>query len=246
MNIIARRKAISLTIIILLLFLTAKSLHSNRDKKIIIEDFEGYKNNLFKAWQLRDASEKEAARIYTIKSEDDNRYLNAETEGGSVQIAKKTTWNLKKYPFLSWRWRVRMVPRGGRENAKGKNDSAAAIYVIFQREKIPFLSWKYQPVNVIKYIWSSTLPINKVVRKSKTRLGTTIYEGRFLVLRSGVKDINKWITEKRNVLKDYKSLYGSYPEYAPLLIAILTDSNDTDSAASADYDDIIITSTASE
>ena len=133
-----------------------------------------------------------------------------------------------------------MLPDGANEEARGKNDSGLAIYVIFQRSRIPFLSWKYQPINVIKYVWSTTLPVGKVVRKDKTRLGSIIYEGYFIVLQSGTGNIGKWIMEERNVLDDYRKVFGEDPEYNPYLIAVLSDSNDTKSKAVADYDEIII------
>ena len=153
--------------------------------------------------------------------------------------SRKKYWDLKIHPFLSWKWRVTELPEGANEEAGGKNDSPAAIYVVFPRKQIPFISWKYQPINVIKYVWSSTLPVGKIVKKQKDKLDTTIYEGRFVVLRSGKDDMGKWISEKRNVLDDYKKLFGAYPKYNPILVAILTDSNDTKSRAAADYDDIV-------
>ena len=33
-----------------------------------------------------------------------------------------------------------------------------------------------------------------------------------VVVRSGKRDIGKWITESRNVFEDYKKLYGKEPE----------------------------------
>jgi hypothetical protein len=149
-------------------------------------------------------------------------------------------WDINSYPILTWQWRVHRLPLGANEAKRGRNDSAAAIYVLFQRKQIPYLSWRYQPVNVIKYIWSSSLPAGMVVKKKKIQFGSIIYEGRFIVLESGNKKIGKWISEKRNVLKDYIRVFGKKPTYNPILIAILTDSNNTKSSAIADYDNIVI------
>ncbi len=234
-------RAFIVFILFILLLGMQDVVKSNSHNSILIDDFEKYQNNLFNTWLLRTSSIEEAAKIYTIKTDKNkNSFLSAKSLGTSIQIAKKVNWDLRSYPFLTWKWRAIQLPTGANEAARGRNDSGAAIYVIFQRAKIPFLSWKYQPINVIKYVWSTTLPKGTVVNKDKTKLGSTIYEGRFLVLQSGKESLKKWITEKRNVLLDYKRLFGGTPEYNPYLIAILTDSNDTRSIAIADYDDIII------
>jgi hypothetical protein len=114
------------------------------------------------------------------------------------------------------------------------------MYVVFIRRRVPLLPWDKQPINVIKYVWSTTLPVGRVLNKIKNKLGMIIYEGRFLVLQSGASRMGGWITERRNVLEDYRRLFGNNPPGNPVMVAILTDSNDTRSVASADYDDIVI------
>ncbi|MDY6933583.1 MAG: DUF3047 domain-containing protein [Spirochaetota bacterium] len=211
-----------------------------KNNLIVIDNFEHPRGDLFQTWLLRNAPIKEANKIYKIQTSNNNRFLHAESIGTSIQIAKKVKWNIKRYPILTWRWRAVELAEGANEGARGRNDTTASIYVIFQRNSIPFLSWKYQPVNVIKYLWSTTLPIGKVVQKEKVKMGKTIFEGKYLVLQSGKKLLNKWISEKRNVLLDYINLFGTPPKYNPILIGILTDSNDTNSTAIADYDNLII------
>lgn len=215
--------------------------HTYGDKNCItIDNFEESANTLTNKWASRNATKEETSKIYKIKTENKNKFLQANSYGTSIQIARKVDWDLKSYPVLSWRWRVSKIPKGAKEDARGRNDSAAAIYVIFYRNRIPFISWKYQPINVIKYLWSSTLPKEKIVKKSKNKFGKTIYEGRFLVLETGEEQLNKWILEKRNVLLDYIQLFDEKPKYNPFLIGILTDSNDTNSTAICDYDDILL------
>jgi hypothetical protein len=230
--------AVFLSILVFMLLMIFP-VFSKAPNRTIIDTFETYNNNIFDTWLLRDDPVSDAARIYSIRAENKNKFLHAETTGGSIQIAKKVSWDLKIHPVLYWKWRVNRLPEGANEDARGKNDSAAAIYVVFPRKHIPLVSWKYQPINVIKYVWSTTLPVGQIVQKQKEKLETTIYEGRFIVLRSGKKDAGTWILEKRNVLEDYKKAFGTSPRYTPILVAILTDSNDTKSTASADYDDII-------
>ena len=233
---------IIIIIFIIIIFYSPANDLLTDNKFLVLENFEKYSDSsaVFKHWLLRDENVGEASNIYKMKTEKNNQFLNARSEANSVQIAKKVDWDIKSYPVFSWKWRITELPSGANEEARGKNDSGASIYVIFQRDRIPFLSWKYQPVNVIKYVWSTTLPIGKIVKKEKSKAGKIIYEGYFFVVQSGTKNLGKWITEERDILKDYKKVFGDSPKYNPFLIAILSDSNDTKSTSDADYDDILI------
>ncbi|MBN2401443.1 MAG: DUF3047 domain-containing protein [Spirochaetes bacterium] len=227
-------------VIVIFLYFSRECITGNTS--IVLEDFEKYsdKDNIFNTWLLRDDDKKSSSGTYKVSEENGNKFLSAVSAGNSIQIAKKVSWDIRSMPVLSWKWRITILPENANEKAKGKNDSGASIYVIFQRSRIPFLPWQYQPINVIKYVWSSNLPIDHIVYKKKTKLGNIIYEGYFYVIESGSGNTGKWITEERNVLSDYRKVFKESPKNNPYLIAILSDSNDTKSNAAADYDDIII------
>lgn len=214
----------------------------NASSSIVVDDFQGYTSGIFSKWMIRDATRKAAESVYRLVAEEGNIYLAADTRGSSIQIAKKVNWRLGSHPFISWKWRARRLPSNANEAYGNSNDSAASIYVIFQRARVPFMPWDRQPINVIKYVWSTTLPAGRVVNKKKEKLGVVIYEGRFLVLQTGSSKLGRWVIEKRNVLDDYRRLFGANPPGNPLIIAILSDSNETRSSAAADYDDILIMS----
>jgi len=227
----------------------AVSAFSSSDT-IIIEDFRKYSSNPLSEWDTRKNAEA-APLIYSVKEEGGRKFLRASTEKSrkSTQIGRPVNhrssgktfvaWDIKQYPYLSWDWRVHTLPQGGNEKIDGRNDSAAGLYVIFRRANIPFAGWNNQPVNWIKYAWSCTLPVGTVINTSRTRMGVTLFEGRYVVVASGPGELKKWITIKRNIDEDYRKFFGSAPRFNPSMVAILTDSNDTKSIAAADYDNII-------
>ncbi len=236
---------------ILILILTLPFAPELKSSEQILEDFEHYKNYPFQTWKMR-KNNRNKYKIYKIRRQNNNKYLSASTKysNDSIQLglplnqySKKRNhiWRIGKYPYLSWKWRVKKLPVGGNERQGKKNDSAAGIYVIFQSKKIPFLSWRYQPVNWIKYVWSTTLPKGTVVKRTIKKYGLTIH-GRYVVVASGKEGLNRWKTFKRNVLLDYIRFFKKQPRYNPLMIGILTDANATKGLAAADYDDIIISS----
>ena len=60
-----------------------------------------------------------------------------------------------------------------------------------------------------------------------------------VAVESGNENVGKWITEHRNVYKDFKALFGEEPPAAGG-IAIMTDTDNTGESATAYYDDIRI------
>jgi len=217
---------------------------------IVLEDFQKYGGNPFSDWSFRESYGK-AASVYSIVEEKGKKFLRGSTVNSnkSVQLGKqvnennligknKISWDIYSYPCISWDWRVRVIPKGGNETLTKTNDSAASIYVVFQKVRVPFAGWQYQPANWIKYIWSSTLPVGTVISRKFSRFGLSLYEGKYIVVASGKKDLGKWITFKRNVLADYQTYFGAKPAFNPIVIGILTDSNATESQAEADYDNI--------
>jgi hypothetical protein len=223
---------------------------SSEPEYLLIEDFQKYGSKPYPDWESHE-DKIEADSIYSVIEENGSKFLRGSTVNKKymVQIGKrvshdkksdrnKINWDINSYPFLSWDWRVRILPTGANERDDNLNDSAASIYVVFQRAKVPFTGWQKQPANWIKYVWSTTLPVGTVVSKKYAKMGVTIYDGRYIVVASGKKDLGRWITFKRNVLEDYKTHFGKKPAFNPIEIGILTDSNSTKSTAEGDYDNI--------
>jgi hypothetical protein len=194
---------------------------ASQPDKIIIETFASSKKNkpIPDGWK----SSRGDVSMYSLKEEDGKYYMHVETKGGCTSIGKRINFSAEKSPFLSWIWRVENLPEGGKETGKKTNDSAGGLYVIF---KGSFMS-----NNVLKYVWSSTLPPGTVLSSpynSRTKI---------IVLEGGPEKTGKWINETVNIKEDYKKCFGSEPPSVDA-IGILTDSDNTKSLAAADYSDI--------
>ena len=166
---------------------------------------------------------------YRIQKEGDNFYLNAQTEGDAVNFGRatkviyhdrETKANLRLFQKLRWRWRVHNLPEGADQTDNYKNDSAAAVRLVFGTNPLSGKS--------LKYIWSATLPIGTVIKSRNQYV---------IVLRSGEEELGKWVWEEENAYEDYRRLFGGDPRPSDLL-GLLTDSNNTKSFVKADYDDI--------
>lgn len=239
------KRAVILMILLLLLPLisgNSGTLYSEPES-IVIEDFNKSGDVFFREWKNMESSVNPWEEYY-LASENGKKFLRASTERNpalSIQIGKvvNNKWNIFNYPVITWEWRAHRLPVNGNESRSSRRDSAAGIYVLFQRKKIPLVGWQHQPMNWIKYVWSTTLPVGTVIPRKKVQSGVTLYDGRYVVVASGEKELGKWISFKRDVVSDYRTYFGKTPSANPVMVALLTDSNKTGSRAVADYANII-------
>jgi hypothetical protein len=211
-------------------FLYADDRATEAGEMLSLETFEKDLPHAFpQQWQIR-GNEDEARTIYQVTKEGGNHFLRAHTKSQGIQIGLPHSFEPKKFPALQWRWRAAQLPPGGDERTTKMNDSAAAVYVIFDSRLMP---------RAIKYVWSSTLPAG-------TRLDSPVYwRAKVVVLQSGPADNGEWRQETVNFYQDYKELFGFEPGEVQG-IAVLTDSDKTKSIAEADYDDFTLLSAKSQ
>jgi hypothetical protein len=186
------------------------------ENTFLIEDFSKSKIGRFPSdWKSKKSI---GEKLYIVSKDKNNKFLSVTDRGESVQIGKPISWDIKKFPVLKWRWRVKELPVGANESNDETNDSAAGLYVVFDN------AWLFIP-RTIKYVWSSSLPKGTVIEKGYTRI---------VVIRSGKDKINSWSNESVNIYNDYEKFFGKTPPN-PRGIALLTDANATRSIAVADY-----------
>lgn len=194
------------------------------DKDVVwVDDFE---NEKMQNWHGR-ADHYES--IYKLDSIDGQSYLSASSKGSDNFILKKLDVDLVKYPYLNWKWRANTLPVNGDESKKQNCDIAASVIIVFRASK-----WRPQ---TLKYTWSSTLEKNTITKSPFAHWPTRTD---IVVLQSGDKHLNEWVTEKVNVLDHYKMLYDkkNVKQRKVEALVIMTDSDNTNSLSEADYDDI--------
>ena len=211
----------------LLLFMGVYSLYAS--DIVVLADFETLAENKFpEGWGVKKGLWYVSGRgnmVWKIKKEEGNKFLSAHSRRDSYTIGKEYLYSLEKFKFLRWRWRVHTLPSGADEEKKSAGDSAAGLYVIFPGFVVPYS---------IKYVWST--------KRNVGLIGNSPFSSRskIVVVRSGSKDLGRWVEEKRNVFEDFKMVFNTQKVTKdPRGIAVLTDSDNTGSEARADYDDIV-------
>lgn len=185
-----------------------------------IEDFSKAKvGELPPDWKVRKDSGKE---VYQVAEESGLRFLRATAKGLGIQAAKEYEWDLGASPMLVWSWRPREFPKGADERDSKTNDSVLAVYMLVPHSRV-------RGPKAVKYIWSEKVPVGT---KLESNMGLT----QVRVLRSGVPEKKgEFVEERVNVLEDYKKYFNEKETPKPAGIAVLTDSDDTNSTAQGDY-----------
>ena len=173
---------------------------------------------------------------YQVMEESGNKFLRFEGIRGkhlNYPLINKDNLNIYSTPVLEWKWRILDIPDGANEDNKSSNDAAASIYVVFDLGKVLF---KRVPKS-IRYTWSSTLPVGK-------EMSHFYGNQKIVVIGTGQEGTGEWMTFQRNIVEDYKRLFGDAPPEVPIAILILSDGDSTQQMVKADYDDILLKSSS--
>ena len=200
-KILSWRKVIGGLILILLtpsLVLSEENGTHPATDSMVLEDFRDPDENGFpKGWDAQ-RSKTTAKETYQIRQEDTQAFFEAKDANQRV-YTKQISWDPQSHPILTWRWRVRSVPKEG--------EFIAAVYPSLD------VDFMFIPVNT-KYVWS----LNKEV-------GTVIEGGMFgsteMVIRSGPEPIGEWVEEKVNVYEDFLRVHNHEPAPKAWGISIL-------------------------
>lgn len=119
------------------------------------------------------------------------------------------------------------LPLGGDVRLKKKNDQAAQLLVAFKGRKI------------ISYIWDTVAPEGSVSDES---IGwPTNLKIKVITVKSGVSDLKNWVSFKRNIVEDYRSLFLEDP---PLIegVRVQINSQNTGTLAEVLFGKIVLLS----
>lgn len=166
---------------------------------------------------------------YRIVQEDGRTVLRAHAKGAASGISKKLSFDPRAYRYLRWSWKVTDTIATGNERTKQGDDYAARVYVVFPGR----FFWQMRAIN---YIWANKLPKGEFVPNAFTA------NAMLLAVQSGPAKAGQWVSEERDILADYRRMFGEEPPLAGA-VAIMTDTDNTGAKATAWYGEISIATT---
>jgi Protein of unknown function (DUF3047) len=186
---------------------------------IVFEAHKAQANQLPDGWSVKTL--KGQADVATIAGEE-GTVLRLRSRNTSFSLERSLDVDLARYPYMSWQWKVTELPRGGDFRHFRTDDQAAQILVAFSDRRI------------VTYIWDTTAP--KDLMQSASMM--PLLHLTALVCRSGPNEMNRWITETRNLAADYERAYGRSGSHVKGL-RLQINSQHTNSSAESYFGDVV-------
>ena len=196
---------------------------SAQESQVIVEDWSRQslgQTGVPSGWERYETPRGRPAYDFTVVEDAGWRALLLKSHDDHSTIAREIRVDLRATPILEWTWRIVRLPAGADIRRRETSDLTGHLFVVWPRFPGPLRS------RLVGYVWDASAPVDTMQRSRKT--GTVT----FFVTRSGTANLNRWLTERRNVYEDYRSAFGEYPE-SPSAVAISIDTNDTHSEAEA-------------
>ena len=163
---------------------------------------------------------------YTIEQNGDRQTIKAEASGTASVLFRSHKVDLGKTPIVHWRWKINST-YGTQldEQSRDGDDYPARIYFVVKVGPFP---WQTLAVN---YVWSSSGQVGDSWPNAYTK------KAQMMAIQAGSSNAGRWVTEKRNVVEDFKRLFdvdvGTLDGYA-----VMVDGDNTGSTGTAWFSDI--------
>ncbi|MBT8524562.1 DUF3047 domain-containing protein [Polynucleobacter paneuropaeus] len=182
--------------------------------------------------------------VYHLEKYQGRTILSASSKTAASGLAIKLVPRSAQNLWLRWEWKATgMIPAA--DNADQQNDDAPLrIMVAFDgnksklslKEKMNFelanlISGQEMPYATLMYIWSGKTPVDTTLDNPRT---TRV---KMIVVDSGQEHIGEWRLHERDLSADYQKAYGEAAGKV-IGIALLTDTDNTQSETRAYYGDI--------
>jgi len=195
-------------------------------------------------WKSIEFESIEQQTRYSLVTEDGRTVVRADSHASASMLATKINIDPAQHPILHWQWKIKNTVEHGNVHRKDGDDYAGRLYITFDYDlsKLGFLErmkvemfklyyGDYPPLRAICYIWDNKNPPGQMVANPYTD------RVMMFVVESGTEKLNQWITEERDITKDYQAAFGE-PQTAITSIAVMTDTDNTGGSATAWYGDI--------
>lgn len=198
---------------------------------ILSQHLNGESDNIFigkfSEGKLEDWKNKElkGRTSYSLATSDGRQAIMAKSNGTASAFLKQVYIDLDKTPYLNWSWKIDRTLNIEDETIKPGDDFAARIYVIVR------IGWSPWGVNAINYVWSSA------GKEGSDWPNPFSNKARMIAVKAGDRYAGQWKQEKRNIQKDFEKAFNTKIRYIDA-IAIMTDTDNSQSQAVAYYGDI--------
>jgi Protein of unknown function (DUF3047) len=197
------------------------------------------------SWQPLEFKKIPRHTSYSLVRSDGVVVVRASSEASASGLVRRMRIDPRQYPVVQWRWKVEGLLEKGDVSSKKGDDYPARIYITFEYdpsrlglfdkarfEAVRLLYGEYPPFAAITYIWEGHAPLGTIVPNAYTD------RVKMIVVESGSARVGRWVSERRDLLADYRAAFGDEPPEISG-VAIMTDTDNTGESVTAYFGDIV-------
>jgi len=162
---------------------------------------------------------------YSASRDEKEDVIKAHSINSASMIYQKMNIPLSETPFLQWSWKIEHTFSDINERTRQGDDFAARLYIAVKGKNGSFYP------RTLTYVWSSNAAIHSHWQSPYSS------QAILLAINSGEKNKNRWVSHKRNLKEDLQHYFNEEFDHIEG-IAIMTDSDNTHSEATAYYKNI--------
>jgi len=204
-------------VIVLLAMTTIATADTISISRFAVEGFSGWEKEKF-----------QGETEYRLLRDGRQTVVMAHSRSAASGMLKKMQVDPAKYRYLNWSWKVGGMLKSREEKSKAGDDYRARVYVIFPGT----FFWQTRAIN---YVWAGHLAKEESFPNPFTR------NAMMVVVESGAEKNNTWVTEQRDILADYRRLFGEEPRQIGA-VAFMTDTDNSGGETTSWYGDIYLSS----
>lgn len=196
-----------------------------------------------KGWHIVSLAATFEKTAYALVPGKQGSVVRARSHGENASLATKHRVDLHAHPILEWRWKVSTTIQKARADDKLRDDSPARSFVSFDYDELPLtqrlkhvamrvLGYEAVPRRAIAYFWANEE--QPLVVLDNTRAEWI----QMVPVRNRTAPTGTWLSERRNVLSDYRQIFGEDPPPVKR-VAFMADTENTETKVTAFYGDIV-------
>jgi hypothetical protein len=199
-----------------------------------------------RGWQPYALRRDRAATRYTVVRDRDRAVLHAKADAAATGLRCPVRIDPSARSRLNFSWRVSAMSEQTSVDTPEQDDAPARVIVAFDgdaarlslRDRLIFdqvelFTGQRLPFATLMYVWCANLPPETVVRNHRTS------RIQYLTVESGRRRLDQWLHYERDVVADYKRVYGEAPGLISS-VGVLTDSDALKNEQQAWYGDITL------
>jgi len=181
---------------------------------------------------------------YTLVDSNPSVALEARADNSASGFYRRIRIDPARHPVVEWRWRILEPLAHADPRDPSREDSPARLVISFhgdvkrldigERNTLRFykaLTGEKLPYAMLMYTWSSDAPVGTIAHSVHTE------KIQMIVVENGGSRTGEWREFRRNVLEDYRMVFGEEPSDI-VAVGVMTDADHTSAKARTQYGDI--------